>query len=277
MFVASGHQPIQHGRVVALRITDVGRLSSAFKAATYLGKYDDMANVSRFLTKMIAAGHSYEPIRGETVLFLYLGVGKPNYDHIITYSVGRTTRIAGGQRANLPWGFEVATETKDRERHLTNGTRAVREVIEVVKGLDEETDKEQMQAERNQLPVGFIMPPFLFEFSEEALVHIFTQRLWEPGAQGATVELVMDMWNCVHEFDPEKWDQIFEYHGPHTQRWAKAMRTLRDKGNSLVGLMEKAGMEITPESIMRQANLPLYDLTIRTVGKLPPSMWDKQK
>lgn len=107
-----GFQVVQHGRVIALRATDFNRMSSAFKAGLYLGKYNDMDNKDRFLNKMVAAGHSYEPIRGENVLFLYLGVGKPVYDHLTTYTVGRPTRIAGGQRANLPWGFEIPAELK---------------------------------------------------------------------------------------------------------------------------------------------------------------------
>lgn len=278
-FVENGCEVHQEGRVIALRVTDRNRLISAFKAAAYLGKYDDMANVDRFLKKMVQAGHSYEPIRGESVLFMYIGVGKPVYDHIITYSVGRYTRIAGGQRANLPWGYEVASETRDKDRQMQRGVQAVREVVAVVKGLDEEADKEQMQAERSMLPVGFIMPPFLFEFSEESLVHIFTQRLWEPGAQGATVDIVADMWRCCRHFDEEKWMKIYDHHGPHILAWKKAMRIIRDRDLSLGELLDLGTdaklLDLGTEFSLN--DVKLYPLIMGTIGRQPKSMWDKVK
>ncbi|WP_207732336.1 hypothetical protein [Heliobacterium chlorum] len=86
-YVEEAFTPIQHGLVIALRATDKGRKSSAFASALYLGKYDDMGNTDRFLNGMVKAGHSYEPIRGETVTFLFIGVSKTVYDHLITYTI----------------------------------------------------------------------------------------------------------------------------------------------------------------------------------------------
>lgn len=279
-FVATGSMPIQSGRVVALRTTDVNRLISAFKAAIYLGKYHNMDNVDRFLTQMVSAHHSYEPIRGESILFLYVGIGKPVYDHLITYSVGRTTRIAGGQRANLPWGFEVASETKDKETAFNRNLPRVREVARLAGKIrdDKPELKEQMQAARSELPVGYIMPPFLLEFSEEALIkNVFTQRIFERGAQGATVDVVKDMWACVMKIDEEKWTKLFDYHGPHMVAWEKTMRTLRNRNYSFGDLLDMAQEEglvdLSTEYNLNELNV--YDILMATVGKIPPSMWDK--
>lgn len=267
-YVDEGWNVQQHGRVVALRVTDDARLSSAFKASLYLGKYNDMANTTRFLHSMVSAGHSYEPIRGENVLFLFIGIGKPVYDHLVTYTVGRPTRIAGGQRANVPWGFELPVEARNPDEYAEELER-IRAVIRLAK----QDRTEQMQAARAKLPVGYIMPPFLMEFSEEALIKtVFRQRLFEKGAQGATVEVVSDMLQACLQVDPEKWQFLIDYHGPHLQQWEKAMRTLRKDQLTLRDIAAQA--EIDPEVAL---DVPLHDLLLRTVGKLPPSMWDKMR
>ncbi|MBX6352775.1 MAG: hypothetical protein IRZ10_05515 [Thermoflavifilum sp.] len=267
-FASRGWRVAQHRRVIALRATDQDRLSSAFKASLYLGKYRDMANTERFLKSMVAAGHSYEPIRGETVLFLYIAVAKPVYDHLVTYTVGRPTRIAGGQRANVPWGFELPVEARHPEEYEPELDR-IREVIRLAK-LDR---AEQMQAARAKLPVGYVMPPFLLEFSEEALIkHVFKQRLFERGAQGATVEIVSDMLEACLKVDREKWEFLMDYHGPHIAQWEKAMRTLRKERYTLSDLAAQLGI-----SAEQAATMNLYDLLMETVGKLPPSMWEKQR
>ncbi|MGD8192380.1 hypothetical protein ACQCN2_20605 [Brevibacillus ginsengisoli] len=263
-------QIVQRGRVVALRATDTSRMYSAFKAALYLGKYDDMQNTERFLTKMVKAHHSYEPIRGESILFMFIGVGKPVYDHMVTYTVGRPTRIAGGQRANLPWGYEVPVEAKNSQAYIDRAMPLIQEVVELTK---RESDREQMQAARSLLPVGYIMPPFLMEFSEEALIKsVFRQRLFERGAQGATVDVVSDMWECCMALDQEKWETLKDYHGPHTVAWEKTMRTLRDKQLTLQDLLALAGES---EQQADPATLPLYELLMQTVGKEAPTMWEK--
>lgn len=263
-----GWHVAQGRRVIALRATDEDRLSSAFKASLYLGKYNDMANTTRFLRNMVAAGHSYEPIRGETILFLYIGVGKSVYDHLVTYTVGRPTRIAGGQRANVPWGFELPAEAKNREEYDEELER-IRHVIRLAK----QDRVEQMQAARAKLPVGYIMPPFLMEFSEEALIKtVFRQRLFEKGAQGATVDIASDMLDACLKIDEEKWSFLIDYHGPHLDQWEKAMRTLRKERFTLADLADKLGITVE-EALDRN----LYDVLIESVGKLPPSMWEKNR
>lgn len=267
-----GAQAVQSGRVIALRATDSSRSYSAFKAALYLGKYDDMANKERFLSKMVKAHHSYEPIRGELILFMYVGVGKPVYDHLVTYTVGRPSRIAGGQRANLPWGYEVPVEAKDRQTYIDRAMPLIQEVVELTK-RDAERPSEQLQAARSLLPVGYIMPPFLMEFSEEALIkNVFRQRLFERGAQGATVDVAADMYECCLKLDRAKWETLRDYHGPHTVAWEKAMRTLRDKQYTLDDLLKLAGQE---EASVEQGSIQLYDLLMQTVGKEAPTMWEK--
>lgn len=267
-FEEQGWQVAQSRRIIALRATDEDRLSSAFKASLYLGKYRDMANTTRFLHNMVAAGHSYEPIRGETVLFLAIGVGKSVYDHLVTYTVGRPTRIAGGQRANVPWGFELPVEAKNAGEYDEELER-IRNVIRLAK----QDRVEQMQAARAKLPVGYIMPPFLMEFSEEALIKtVFRQRLFEKGAQGATVDIVSDMLDACLAIDEEKWSFLMDYHGPHIQQWEKVMRTLRKEQYTLADIATKLNM-----SLDEALQTDLYHLLLESVGKLPPSMWEKQR
>lgn len=281
---------VQHGRVIALRHTDTDRIYSAFKAALYLGKYNDMDNTERFLTKMVKSHHSYEPIRGENVLFLFIATGKPVYDHMTTYTVGRPTRIAGGQRANLPWGIEIPTEMKDREGYIQRNMQRVKDVINLTgKGNEKPEHREQLQAARSELPVGYIMPPFLLEFSEEALIKsVLRQRLWEQGAQGATVDIVNDMWECLLQLDQEKWSTLEDYHGQETIKWEKAMRTLRDKKYTITdfidlciekGLIPESNLGVYSgedgDTAYDLEHTNLYDLLMATVGKLPPTMWDK--
>lgn len=278
----SGITPVQRGRVIAIRQTDDARLFSAFKSALYLGKYNSMQDTRRFLSKMVKSHHSYEPIRGENILFLFVGVGKPVYDHMATYTVGRPTRIAGGQRANLPWGIEIPVEMKDREGYIARNMERVKAVINLTgKGEEKPEVREQLQAVRSELPVGYVMPPFLLEFSEEMLVKtVFRQRLWEKGAQGATVDIVNDMWQCCLALDKEKFETLLDYHGPHTVAWEKAMRTLRDEQLHLDQLLAKAGIDYTiteEHGLSLQTDISVYDLIMKTVGKLPPTMWDKMK
>ena len=200
-FTATGQTPVQRGRVIALRQTDAGGLSSAFSAALYLAKYDDAANTDR-LRRMVDAGHSFEPLRGESISFLFVGVGKPTYDHLVTYTI-RQRRVCGGMRANPPWGYTVPHEAKDKLRIAQEMALAVERYTALV------SDGEQPQAARSILPAGIILPPFQLDFSEEALSkNIFKQRVWEPGAQGETKEIVSDMLECCKALNPEKWGML---------------------------------------------------------------------
>ncbi|QGG47678.1 hypothetical protein [Heliorestis convoluta] len=272
-YVAEGYRPVQSGRVIVLRNTDKGRKSSAFASALYLGKYDDMNNTDRFLKGMVRAGHSYEPIRGETISFLYICVGKPTYDHLITYTI-RNRRVAGGLRANKPWGFVIPEEAKDKQvyRRLMESQLACCEAL--VQGAEREKDEgkraEQLQAVRSLYPTGVIVPPFMLDFSEEALAkHIFKQRIWEKGAQGETVEIVQDMYDALYQLDPEKWSCIKEYHGPHIVSHNRAMQKLREQRPKLGQLLKQIKNDQTDVY-----DLDVYELLMTTVGRLPKTMWE---
>lgn len=202
-FVSAGHTPVQCGRVVALRHTDTRGLSSAFSAALYLGKYADATNRHRLFT-MIDAGHSYEPLRGESVSFLFVGVGKPTYDHLVTYTL-RNRRVCGGMRGNAPWGFVVPEEARNPAQYIEDMRHALdRYSLRVASG-------ESPQAARSALPAGIVLPPFQLDFSEEALAkNIFKQRLWQAGAQGETKAIVRDMYECCLRLDSIKWAKLTE-------------------------------------------------------------------
>ncbi|MCW2279289.1 FAD-dependent thymidylate synthase [Heliophilum fasciatum] len=266
IYTMQGFKPVQKGRVIALRQTDRGRLSSAFASALYLGKYSDMDNTERFLKGMVQAGHSYEPIRGESISFLYIGVSKPAYDHLITYTL-RNRRIAGGLRANKPWGYVIPKEARNKEAYKAMMESQLAQCEELTCQAD---TKEQLQAIRSLYPTGVILPPFMFDFSEEALVkNVFQQRLWEPGAQGETKEIVQNMFEAVRELDPEKWDFLREYHGEHMTAHKRAMRKLREQRPSLGELVNKEKAQ--GEDIL---TLDVYKLIMEKMGKAPKSMWD---
>lgn len=193
--------PVQRGRVIALRHTDRGGKSSAFSAALYLGKYGDVGNRKR-LWGMFDAGHSFEPVRGESISFLYIGVGKPTYDHLTTYTI-RQRRVCGGMRANPPWGFTVPHEAKNTEAFVSALSSMVGNYERMVEA------GEQPQAARAILPANIILPPFQLDFSEETLAkNIFKQRIWQAGAQGETREIAEDMLACCKVIDPEKWERL---------------------------------------------------------------------
>ncbi|MZP28660.1 hypothetical protein GTO91_02865 [Heliobacterium undosum] len=265
-YVKEGCKPVQHGRVIALRSTDKGRKSSAFASALYLGKYDDMGNTDRFLNGMVKAGHSYEPIRGETVTFLFIGVSKTVYDHLITYTL-RNRRIAGGFRANKPWGYVIPYEARDP--WLYHGM--MEEQLARCKQMKKDHPREPLQAIRSLYPMGVMMPPFMLDFSEEALVkHVFKQRIWERGAQEDTHDVVTSMFETVRAMDPLKWDTLKEHHGPHMEGHNRAMRKLREKRPTLRDLISQK--ENAQADLM---DLDVYELLMDTVGKLPKTMWDK--
>lgn len=271
----TGITPIQRGRVIVIRQTDQKRLFSAFKSGFYHAKYNDLCNTGRFLSKIVPSHHSYDPLKGENILFLFIGVGKPVYDSLITSSVGRPTRIAGGLRHSLPWGIEVPVETKEREAYLIRNMQRVRQVINVTSKREQKPEaKKELELALSELPVGYIMPPFLLEFSEEALVkNVFKQRLWEQGAQERTTfDVVKDMWDCCLALDEEKFNILLDYHGPQTVAWEEALRTLRDKNLTLKELLNLANAfyaEREDKSITVDGSINVYDLLMSTVGNLP--------
>ncbi|MCW2279245.1 FAD-dependent thymidylate synthase [Heliophilum fasciatum] len=263
-FVNEGDQVRQYGRVIVLRSTDKGRKASAFASALYLGRYDDMGNTDRFLHGMVRAGHSYEPIRGESVSFLYIGVGKPTYDQLVTYTI-RNRRIAGGFRANKPWGYVIPTEARD--------TLAYSKMMEAQLARCEQLRQESnepLQAIRSLYPMGVMMPPFMLDFSEEALAkHVFKQRLWERGTQGETWQIVNAMFEAVRQLDPEKWETLREHHA-HSEDHRRAMFNLREQRPTLRQLLAQFG-PLNGDL----GDTDVYDLLMGTMGKREKTMWEK--
>lgn len=221
----TGCEPVQKGRVIVLRQTDCGDYFSAFKAALYHGKYDDMQNTERFLKRIVPSHHSYEAIRGESILFLYLGVGKLVYDALTMFTYGRHTRIAGGMRHSKPWGIEVPPDVVDRDSFIERNMDRVRRVA----CSTSSSDFGRWEA-LFELPSCYVMAPFVLEFSEEALVKkVFKQRLWEEGVGNRPAAMVLrDMWECCLEVDRKKFSTLYEYNGSHIEDWEECMRTLRD-------------------------------------------------
>ncbi len=59
---------------------------------------------------------------------------------------------------------------------------------------------------------------YVFEFNLGTLIEaIFPQRIWTPGAQLDTKQVVQRMYELVHEQDPEMWDLIYDYYGPEAR------------------------------------------------------------
>lgn len=207
----TGFAPVQRGRVVVLRQTDVQRRFSSFKAALYHGNYHDMDNGERLLKEILPRHHSTESLRGESILFLFVGVSKTVYDALTTHCAGRQARICGGSRHTVPWGIEVPVKAANApafaERNMTRVERANALFEKRRQGAQVAGELEEAYQE---LPVCYLMPPFLLEFSEEALVkNVFRQRLWEPGAQYRDYyPVVRDMWSCCMALDAEKFEAL---------------------------------------------------------------------
>lgn len=242
----SGFEPVQRGRVIALRCTDTEGRFSAFKASLYHGRYDDGANTDRFVERIAARHQSYEPIRGESVLFLFVAVGKTVYDALAMFGQGRLSRISGGFHHSLPWGIEVPVQTEDRGAFTDRMMPAVRRVIDLHESLEKVLHTPEERGEtlegvlrralaeaRYEMPLCHLVAPFAMEFSEEALMtKVFPQRLWERGVAGRdSGAVVRDMWDCCVALD-DKFQRLYDLHGPHVHQWEDALRRLRDAGTT---------------------------------------------
>lgn len=238
----AGCRPVQRGRVIALRHTDTDGLFSAFKASLYHARYSDAANTDRFCQRIAAAHQSYEAIRGESVMFLFVGVGKTVYDALAMFGQGRLARISGGFHHSLPWGVEVPVQAEDRGSFVRRAMPAVERVVELAEKSQSHPEVGRALAEaRYELPLCYLVPPFVMEFSEEALMtKVFPQRLWEKGvAQRDSGSVVGEMWECCCALD-DKFQRLYDLNGPHVHQWADSMRAVRDSGltaSELVSLL----------------------------------------
>lgn len=239
----TGCKPVQRGRVIALRHTDTKGLFSAFKAALYHARYSDAANTDRFCRRIAAAHQSYEAIRGESVMFLFVGVGKTVYDALAMFGQGRLARISGGFHHSLPWGVEVPVQAQDRGAFVRRTMPAVEHVVELAEQCRSHPEAARALAEaRYELPLCYLVPPFVMEFTEEALMtKVFPQRLWEKGvAQRDSGSVVEEMWECCCALD-DKFQRLYDENGPHVHQWADSMRAMRDGGLSAEELIRLLG------------------------------------
>jgi hypothetical protein len=240
-------------RIVMHRYSDPNRLNMARNAAIYLGK-SDRDNIRRPLS-VIKAGHVPEVLRGEYAEFEFIDVSKTEYDHLITYTT-RNMRVAGGNRALTSDDYTVPGDKMFDP-----------ELVEVMIGQSMDSykflleSKERPQVARAAMPVGAKMNPFVYQFNFVTLTHIFTQRLWELGAQANTVKVVEVMWQLVRSVDQELWDAVHEAAGPHVKEWKDVQKKLRKTGlkmsdlythlSDAYGCGDYAMLEMTLEEYLR--------------------------
>ena len=213
-------------QVRLVRYTDPERLSLAHAAAVYLGK-TDVDNVKRPLG-IIKKGDALAIYRGESARFEFY-TSKVVYDHLITYTT-LNMRACGGLRANEANVFVPPAEDDDPiyreigERHLD----AYRSLVH---GIDPHTEdpvgKKRLQAARSVAPVS-VQLHYLLDFNLATLIEsVFPQRIWSPGAQLDTRQVVQEMFGLVRAVDPELWDLVQDYYGSEAHAWKRLRYRLR--------------------------------------------------
>lgn len=215
-----------------LRYTDPDRTSLAHAAAVYLGKADT-DNVKRPLN-ILKKGDTLAIFRGESARFEFW-TSKVVYDHLITYTT-LNLRACGGLRANEATVFVPPGEDDDPiyrelgEKHLA----AYRQLVH---GIDPQTenaiDKKRLQAARYIAPVS-VQLHYVLDVNFATLIEaMFPQRIWSPGAQHDTREVVEEMYRSVRERDPELWDLVYEYYGPEAHAWKRLRAKLKKEDPDL--------------------------------------------
>src|SRR5690625_4468495 len=216
------------------RYSDPERLNAARNAAIYLGK-PDRDNIRRPLS-IIRMGHVPEVFRGEMVEFEFIDVSKEVYDHLVTYTT-RNMRVAGGNRALTSDGF---TMPSDKVKELDSVENEISRSMSAYEVLLQ--SGETPQVARSAMPIAAKMNPFVYQFNFVTLMHMFSQRLWQKGAQGNTVKVVQGMWSLVHEVDPELWDTVRDSMGEDMESWREVRKRLkRDDPELYMTLIDKYG------------------------------------
>ena len=213
-------------QVKLLRYTDPERRSLAHAAAVYLGK-PDVDNVKRPLN-IIKKGDALAIFRGESARFEFY-TSKVVYDHLITYTT-LNMRACGGLRANEATVFVPPAEDDDPVfREL--GERHLEAYHSLVRGIDPQTEdpvgKKRLQAARSIAPIS-VQLHYLLDFNLATLIEaVFPQRIWSPGAQLDTREVVEEMFALVRSVDPELWDLVHDHYGPEAHAWKRLRYRLR--------------------------------------------------
>lgn len=218
--------------VKLLRYSDPHRKHLAHAAAVYLGK-PDTDNVRRPLA-MIKKRDALNIFRGESARFEFKA-SKVIYDHLVTYTTANM-RACGGLRANVASEFVMPPEaigTGYEDSLRKDGEAALEAYQWHINGIDPATsqpkDKARLQAARAVAPMS-VKLHFVIEFNFATLAEaLFPQRIWTPGAQLDTYQVVMAMWDLLCQQDPELWDTFYTYYGPDFRTWAAAYgRMLRE-------------------------------------------------
>lgn len=229
--------------VKLLRYTDPDRKSLAHAAAVYLGK-PDTDNVRRPLA-MVKKRDALNIFRGESARFEFRAT-KIVYDHLVTYTT-LNMRACGGLRANKATEFVAPPEIlgTDIEGTIRDiGREHLEAYLALTEGIDPETkdptQKVRLQAARSVAPMS-VKLHFIIEFNFATLAEsLFPQRIWTPGAQLDTYQVVMEMWNLVYEQDPELWNTFYNYYGPEFRAWQAAFgKLMKDDPALLHSILDK--------------------------------------
>jgi hypothetical protein len=221
-------------QIELFRYTDPDRLNLADSAALYLGK-SDTDNIRRPLNIM-KLGHALEVFRGESATFKFYKVSKQVYDHLVTYKT-LNMRVAGGNRALVSDTYTVPTDK------IKNKNLVIEKIEQSMKNYHDLIEAgEAPQVARSAMPVNANMNPFKLQFNFQTLIQaVFPQRIFEPGAQGLTVEAVKGMFALCHQVDPELWETVYELFGPHTKEWKDVQKKLRKKKTTFSQLLFEVG------------------------------------
>jgi hypothetical protein len=258
-------------KVKLLRYSDPDRLSLAKASAIFLGKPDE-DNIKRPLNLLRQKHKSI--FRGEHVRFEFW-TSKIVYDHLITYTTANV-RACAGLRANQATDFVVPLEVVGTELESvieSKGIEHLNDYNALVEGVDPETKdpikKARLQAARAIAPTS-VQLHYIFEFNFLTLMEsIFPQRIWEPGAQPDTKEVVRMMWELVREQDPELWDTARDVFGEEAIAWDKLRHTLKKKGITLEEIRTVLEKYDDPHG----NELNVVSILLQEYGK-QKSMWD---
>lgn len=207
-------------KITLARYSDPDRLNLARNAAIYLGK-SDRENTRRPLS-IIRQGHVPEIFRGEHAEFIFEGVSKEVYDHLITYTT-RNMRATGGNRALTSSDFTMPSDKMKDEKRVRNN------IIRAMEGYADSLEAgETKQVARSAMPVAAKMNPFVYQFNFLTLGEsLFKQRIWEKGAQGNTVKVVQGMHELCRTVDCELWDTFYEYKGTPALEWEEVRKRMK--------------------------------------------------
>ncbi|KUO96210.1 FAD-dependent thymidylate synthase [Ferroacidibacillus organovorans] len=228
--------------VSLVRYTDPDRRSLAHAAAVYLGK-PDTDNRKRPIN-IIKKGDTLAIFRGESARFEFR-TSKVVYDHLVTYTT-LNMRACGGLRANEATVFIPPAEDDDPV-YKELGEAHLKAYRNLVHGIDPQTEdpmqKKRLQAARTVAPMS-VQLHYLLDFNLTSLIEaVFPQRIWSPGAQMDTRQVVEAMFKLVREQDTELWDTIYDYYGPEAHAWKRMrMKLKREQPELYEKLMSDYGV-----------------------------------